>query len=269
MTMLTKISGMAAVLLASAGANAAVLVSADFNAPTYADGALVPADATSTSTTAGQDGWLNSSGGGTNNIQVTGTATNGVASFVNTGQDVRKIAAASQGISSGSAYLTATFTLSAVQATGDYFIHMGDGGTSNFFARIYAKSATGGFVLADATSSGTPVYGTTVLSLNTTYTLLARYDFVAGAGNDTGALYINPTTADGSGDTPYVTQTQVGTDAAFISSFSIRQGTAANAPSGTVDNIHIDGANITTVPEPTSLALAGLIGLGALRRRRA
>ena len=62
------------------------------------------------------------------------------------GQDVRHPLADT--ITGNSAYLDADINVSAAQATGDYFIHLGDGGTSLFYARTYIKSSGAGFVMA-------------------------------------------------------------------------------------------------------------------------
>src|SRR5260221_2072910 len=175
-------------------AQAGLLFTTGFDSPTYSNGVL---NVGTDTTTAGQDGWLNSSGGGTNNIAVSNSATNGFVSLTTSGQDVRRLFDGGATVGSGSVYLAADITVSAAQATGDYALHLTDGGTSNFYARTYIKSSGTGFVMALGTSSGTAVtYGTTVLSFGTTYHLLDRYDFVPGLANDTGALYINPTTAD-------------------------------------------------------------------------
>lgn len=118
--------------------------------------------------------------------------------------------------------------------------------------------------MALGTSSGTPVnYDTSVLSFNTTYTILARYDFVAGTGNDTGALFINPTNDDGTGNTAYVAATTTGIDATTISAVNLRQGTAGNAPGVTINSL-----SVATIPEPASSLLGGLGVLCLLRRRR-
>jgi len=241
---------------------ASSLYKATFNSPTYSDGAL---NTNTDTTTAGQDGWLNTSGGGTNNIAVSNSATNGIVSLTTSGQDVRHPFDSGQTVTGGSVYFEADITVSAAQNTGDYALHFSDGGASNFYARTYIKASGAGFQMALGTGSGTPVtYGTTVLNFGQTYHVLARYDFVPGATNDTGALYINPTSVDGSSDTPYVAATTTGTDATTIAAIALRQGTAGSAATLTVDNF---GA--FTVPEPGALGLFGAMTLFSLRRRRA
>jgi hypothetical protein len=238
------------VLAASSMAHAAILYSTDFNSPTYSDGALL-----------GQDGWLITGTSVVNPLNVANTATNGSVSLTTTGQDANRPFTPS--VTSDSVFLSADITISAAGSSGDYFLHLSDGSTSNFYARIYAKAATGGFVMAMGTSSGAATYGTDVLLFDTTYHILARYDFVAGAGNDTGALFVNPVDPFGVGDTAYVAATNAGTDATTISAVNLRQGTASSAPTVVVDNI-----TVSIVPAPSSMALMGLGGLLVARRRR-
>ncbi|MFL5327486.1 MAG: PEP-CTERM sorting domain-containing protein [Gemmataceae bacterium] len=233
-----------------------VLYSANFNAPTYTDGVLVSPTSATDSTTVGQDGWINTSGN-TNLIAVSNSATNGFVTMTSSGQDVRHTFAP---VNSGSVYFDADIKVTAAQATGDYALHFGDGGASNFNARTYIKASGAGFVMAEGTGSGTLVtYGSTVLNFNQTYHVLVRYDINAGTTNDSGAIYIDPTTEDGTGDTPYVNATLVGTDATSISAIYMRQGGATAAASLTVDNFR---AFVEPVPEPTSMALLGFAGIG-------
>lgn len=245
---------------------AAVLFSTGFSSPTYTNGVLnVGAD----TTTPGQDGWLNTSGGGTNNITVSGLPANGLVSMTTSGQDVRRLFDGGATVTSGSIWFSADISVSAAQATGDYALHMGDGSTTIFNARTYIKSSGAGYVMALGTGTGTAVtYGTTELPFNQLQHILVRYDLVAGAANDTGALFVNPSTPDGSGDTAYVNATTIGTDASSFASFSLRQGSATAAATLTVDNISVFTAGGGVVPEPASLGLLAIAGGAMIRRRR-
>jgi trimeric autotransporter adhesin len=244
-------------------AQGAVLSNVSFNSPIYSDGAII-----------GQDGWLITGTSTVNPINVTNTATDGVVPLTTTGQDVRRPFTTAVSPSDTSIYYSLNVNLSAAQATGDYFAHLGDGGTSLFYGRLFAKSEGAGFVLGLTTSSGTPTYGTTVLSFGTEYQIVARYDVVSGGTtNDTGALYVNPTSATEGSNTLYVAGTTVGTDATGITAFThqnLRQGAAANAPTLTVDDFRVATtfAEAAAIPEPASLAVLGLGSLMGLRRRR-
>ena len=245
------IAAVAALAGVAAVANAAMLYTTDFNAPTYTDGALI-----------GQDGWVLTSST-VNPLAVSNAATNGTVALSTTGQDARRAFDPVTPVGGESIFFSATFTLTAAQAAGDYFIHLGNDTTSVFNARVYAKSSGSGFVMAMGTSAGAATYGTTELPFNTPITMVARYDFVDGLANDTGAIFINPLNVYGIGDTAYVAATTVGIDATVMSSVSLRQGTSTSAPTGSVDSLAV-----YTIPTPGSVALLGLAGLVAGRRRR-
>jgi len=227
-----------------------------FSSPTYSDGGLI-----------GQDNWLATGmpPSTVNPILVQNTASNGNVALTTTGQDVNRSINGNYTAGS-SVFLSADINLSAAQANGDYFLHLSDGSSSNFNSRIYARSSAGGFQMALGTGSGAVTYGTTELALNTLYRILARYDIIAGTLNDTGALFVNPIDPFGIGDTPYVAATTVGTDAVSITAVNLRQGTAGNAPTLTIDNINVTG--VTAIPEPSSLALLGVTALGGMVYRR-
>src|SRR4051812_2795821 len=96
-------------------ASAGSLYKATFNSPTYSDGVLnTGADLT----TPGQDGWLTASGGGTNAIPVSNSATNGLVSLTTSGQDVRHPFDSGQTVTGGSVYFEADINVSAAQNTG-------------------------------------------------------------------------------------------------------------------------------------------------------
>lgn len=251
----TLVAGaIAAGVLPAGQVDAAVLYSSSFNPPTYTSGALVS-----------QDGWNQTGTTATNPVQVNVAGSNGSVVLGPTGQDVNH--GLSTSITSGSVYYGADINLSAVQ-TGDYFLHFAASttDTSTFVGRLFAQAATGGYVLGLTTGSGTPTYGTTVIPLNTTVRVIARYDLVPGTGNDTGALFVNPTgTTEG---TPYAVATTVGTDATTIGSINFRQGGTSSSPSLTIDNLSVATTYAEVVPEPSSLVLLPAAGLLALRTRR-
>ena len=229
-----------------------VAYATNFNTPTYSDGALI-----------GQDQWVITGTSVVSPIAVAATVTNGNVTLAATGQDVRRVFTTIPAAGVGSVFLTASISVGSVSATGDYFLHLGDGGASNFNARLYAKSSGVGYVMGVSTGTlgtNTLTYGTEVVLLNTVQTVLIRYDFVTGLANDTGALFLNPTTEDGSGDTAYVAASTFGTDAVNIGGVYLRQGTGG--PVVTVDNLAV------LVPEPTSALLGALGFLAILRRRR-
>ena len=118
--------------------------------------------------------------------------------------------------------------------------------------------------MAMGTSSGTTglIWGGT-LNFGQTYTIVARYDIVAGPSNDTGALFVNPVNAYGIGDTAYTPALTIGVDAGTISSVNLRQGGATSAPTVVVDNV-----SVAFIPTPGAAALLGLGGLVAAKRRR-
>lgn len=234
-------------------AQADIVYTTNFDSPLYTDAAII-----------GQDGWVITGTSTTNPINVANTATNGNVTLTTTGQDVNRpfTAAAVSGLISID--YSADLNVTAAQTAGDYFMHLGDGGTTNFWGRLFARASTnaGFFQLAMTTSSLvapiTPNYGAD-LPLGTPISINARYDIISGLGNDTGQLFVN--------GNPYVLATTTGTDAATsFSSINFRQGTAANAATVTIDNVTV---STTAIPEPTSAMWLGLglMGLVGYRRR--
>jgi MYXO-CTERM domain-containing protein len=260
-----KITILGTLLGLGAMAQGAALYSTDFTAAQgYSTGSIV-----------GQSGWLQTSTGTITNppaVTVTDTPDPVVStvSLGTSGTDVNHLYDGGATVSSGnSIFVTTAVTFTAAQANGDYFLHLGNGDGSNFFARVYAKSSGAGFVLGFVSSSGTPAaaaYSSTELSFGTAYTLLLRYDYIAGVLNDTGALFVNPTTTNGSGDTPYIGLTTLGNDPTItFSSVNLRQGAAGNAPTVVIDSLSVA---TEAIPEPSAALLGALGALGLLRRRR-
>ncbi len=174
-----------------------------------------------------------------------------------------------------------TVNVISAQAGGDYFIHTSNpaGTTTSFYERVFARSSGGGFQfgLVDTSGTGSTItYGSTVLSLSTDYRVVVAQNFVAGGNNDTFSLYVNPTDLSVEGNnTPYLTHTwtsataETGTYAAV----NLRQGAAGSAAAVSVDDILVSKtfADVTAIPEPSSVILVtvgGLVLLARIRRRQ-
>jgi hypothetical protein len=239
------------------------------NPVAYHDGAL-----------AGQNGWTAISGAGTNPEQVSNSATNGIVSLTTSGEDD----AVPLGVTTDttdSVYLAADVNLSAAQAAGDYFLHIGVS-SSIFGLHLYAKSSGAGYVLGITPSNlnasgGVVGYGTTVLPFGTTEHVVLEYDFVSGASNDTAELFVNPSTsALPPTDGLYASDSNAagpagagGSDiTAGFTTANVRQGSATLEATSTVDNIVVSGV-AAAVPEPASIGLLfGAAGLVLGRRSR-
>jgi len=112
--------------------------------------------------------------------------------------------------------------------------------------------------------------GTMQLSLDTTYFIVMKYDFVDGLNNDIGTMYVNPTLG-GSEPSSANISTNAGTDATsglnvvgFKAQSNISQGDFI------IDNLRVGTtwADVTPVPEPSTLALVGFGVVGWVLARR-
>ncbi len=253
-------------LLATLDVRATPLFSDDFS---YLDGDL-----------AGQGPWLQTGTVITSPIQVL----NNKAMLGTSGQDVNGAVSSPFSLIDGTTfYIGATINVSAAQAAGDYFLHWSPFASSTvFLSRLEARSSGAGFQLGYVETSGSGAsltWGTTELNFNQDYRIVLAYNVVAGGVNDTANLYVDPTDLVVEGNnTPYLTDTwgSVTAETATLGALNLRQGTAANAPALSVDNLGLattfaEAATFTPVPEPTTLSLLGGFGLLAwtlIRRRK-
>jgi hypothetical protein len=223
----------------------------------------------------GQEGWLQTSTATANPIQVL----NGDVILGTSGQDAYKALSSAVPSDSGtSLYTGINLSLSAAQATGDYFIHLSNplATTSNFYQRLFARSSGEGFQLGLVDTSGTgfaTTWGVTVLSFDTLYTVVVAWDFVAGATNDAFAVYVDPASLIRVENTPYLTHTWTSATAepAALAAANFRQGSASNAPTVAIESLIVtDSFALAAVPEPEHYALgvAGLLFAVVLLRRR-
>ena len=159
-------------------------------------------------------------------------------------------------IQSGDVYMAAIIRISAPKSktSADYFLALGDGGASNMYARIYAKSNDTKdkvtFGIGKYSESATYLnFDDTEYASNTPILLVAKYRFVEGTKNDTVYLFINPVIGDvepaytiacnqeavsGSGSQQGANSKN---DATSISSVNLRQG--SNTPNVTIDAIRV------------------------------
>lgn len=165
-------------------------------------------------------------------------------------------------VTNGTVYVAAIINVETLKnaATADYFLALGDGTSSNMYARVYTSSVEEGDdwvgfkfgIQKNNENSGARGYSGTIYSVKTDYLIVAEYQFVDGAQNDTVRLYVNPTKNNkipvaqcgqvfmigdnnkGAGAQP---------DAAYLSSVNLRPSTA------TPTSMYVDEIKVATAWE--------------------
>jgi hypothetical protein len=126
-------------------------------------------------------------------------------------------------------YTGCKFTQTALPTgTGEYFLHLKDNTTSNFFCRLFATptgAATNKFRLglSNKSTTGPNVIFPVDLDLNTTYNVAMRYKVSAGVST----LWVNPTSINDA----TVTATDTPNLLADISQVALREPGTTNNPS--------------------------------------
>jgi hypothetical protein len=238
----------------------------------YTDGDLIGPVGT-VANTVGQNDWAQT-GNFTSGNPITISNGQAVLPSGSTGQDAWKAFDTIVDATTSGGYLITTINFSLTNvpsATGDYFFHLSSpaGTTSTFFQRLFARSAVGGFELgisggSSATGAG---FGSTVLSLNTSYEAVIKWDFVSGTLNDVLSLYIDPTDPVLTNNAVYASTNFLTTEPTTVAAANLRIGSSTSTVGALVDSIEV-----SVVPEPSTYALLalGAAGLGAhvVRRRR-
>lgn len=206
------------------------------------------------------NGWTAHSGGGTNPISITspgltypnypGSGVGASVAMTTTGEDDSR--ALPSAVSSGSLYAAFMVNVGTSQTAGDYFFHFMQFNTTTFRARVFAKkdTATSQFAFGISRTSGTPVYTGFSYSPGTTYLVVVKYTFVAGASNDVIELFINPTPGAPEPAASLTATDADGTEPANLNAIALRQGNVSNAPSQQVDGIRVGTtwASVTAAP---------------------
>jgi hypothetical protein len=207
-----------------------------------------------------QHGWTAHSGGTTNAILVTSpgliypdypsSGIGNAATLTTSGQDVNKQFTP---LTSGAIY--ASLMVSIISAhTGDYFFHLGLANTtSTFMGRVFVKLAANNnlaFGLSKTATSTTilPVYSDSIYTTGTTYLLVLKYQFNAGANDDTVSLFINPVVSPTEPTPQLVHGTSASNDPANIGGVYIRQGSASLAANLILDGIRLGTAWAAIIP---------------------
>jgi len=140
----------------------------------------------------------------------------------------------------------------SAQTLGDYFFHFFES-SSIFKGKVFARKAANGnitFGIAkqnNASYTGV-VWTDSTYTAGTTYLLVSKYTFVAGATNDTAYLWVNPTLGGSEPAAQLTGNDPTTADADSISGVALRQGTAAQAPYVKVGAIRMgtSWASVTT-----------------------
>jgi endonuclease/exonuclease/phosphatase family metal-dependent hydrolase len=175
--------------------------------------------------------------------------TGGKLTFGANGQDVNRTF--SPTVSTGTLYASCIVNIATTSATGDHFLSFSTSPASGTLqARVFVKAKDTGFEFGLAkggTSGTTAVYAAAspTYTFNTSYFIVLRYSFGSNANvdDDVARLFVFPTTVptnEPTAATDYIEATAgTGATTAVLGAFCVRQGTAGNLVTGSLDYIRV------------------------------
>lgn len=182
-----------------------------------------------------------------------GSGVGNACAMANNGQDVTQSFTPQ---TTGDLYLSFMMNVSAA-LTGDYFIAFSPStSSSNYYARLHLKTTTGGYLLGlnkNNEVTGGAAYGSTVLSLGTTYMVVVKYTFVTPSSTDTNDIMKVYVLSSGAsiGSEPAIPEitysTNTKADAPDLGFVTLRQGSATAAPTLVIDGIRVATSWLTLI----------------------
>ncbi len=153
---------------------------------------------------------------------------------------------------SGTVYMSCLVNITAVTASVDYFLHFN---TASFAARVGAVTSGTNLRFGISKAGAPTIVTTSNFALGTTYMIVVKYTFVAGATNDTCDLWVLPAFASSEALAGAPLQsTSTGADATALSSICIRQGSPV--PAATIDAFRV-GTSWSDIAPAASLINSG------------
>ena len=171
----------------------------------------------------------------------------GKATFGASGQDINRVFSSS-GLNTGSIYMGAIISIATTSNTGDYFFHFAPPAVGTTFqGRISVRNKGAGFEfgLAKGGSGGTTaVYSGTspTYNFNTSYFVVLKYNFGSAAtvDDDNARLFVFPSSISVSEPSADFVEATAGTGSlSGLGTICLRQGTAGNSVSGSIDYIRV------------------------------
>jgi hypothetical protein len=202
-----------------------------------------------------KNGWTAVSGGGTNgliptvaSLVKTGYANSDIGKAVDmvaSGEDLKKDFPS--GVTNGNLYGSFLIKVkTAAKTAGSYVTGFTSGSTGTTYnVRFYVKNdSAGGFNFGIGRGTSAAEFATTKFVFNTTYLVTLKYAYNKTATlNDTVAFYVHPATSTTLIEpTTYTFSNKgigTGSDASEINAFFLRQGTASDSITLTVDGIRV------------------------------